>query len=228
MKRARSWWRAFDELFFPRAAHCPLCAERPGSALGPCQSCYNSLAIRWEKREVHGYPYYSLLPYQGYARDLIHKMKFQNGFAIARAFGGLLGLALSEELSIQRSGVLLPVPLHSSRLQRRGFNHAGIIADNISKVWKLPVSAGVVRVRQTVPQSGLSVAERRRNLLGAFRVLPGEKWRGKQCVIVDDVITSGYTFSMIANVVQRYGARPVGIFVARTETDGGGGGAEKL
>ncbi len=217
--------RAFDELFFPRRAPCPFCAERPGTALGPCRACYDSLAVQWKKSEIHGHPYYSLLPYQGYARDLIHKMKFQNGFAIAAALGRLVGFALREELGVQRSGVLLPVPLHSSRLQRRGFNHARLLADSISEVWRLPVSAGMVRLRPTVPQSGLSVSERRRNLMGAFAVLPGENWLDRQCVIIDDVITSGFTFSTMAKIVQRYGGRPLGVFVARTEIDGGGSGA---
>ncbi len=127
---------------------------------------------------------------------------------------------------MQRSGVLLPVPLHSSRLQRRGFNHARLLADSISEVWRLPVSAGgMVRLRPTVPQSGLSVSERRRNLMGAFAVLPGENWLDRQCVIIDDVITSGFTFSTMAKIVQRYGGRPLGVFVARTEIDGGGSGA---
>lgn len=222
MKRVRNWYRALDELFFPPNISCALCEERVGSSLGPCPFCLDSLAISWQKGHVHGFPYYSLLPYQGYARDLIHRMKFQNGYGIASVFGRLLGLALREELSVGRSGFLLPVPLHNSRLRQRGFNHAAILADNINRVWKIPVSTHLLRVRQTAPQSGLSVAARRRNLMDAFAVLQGENWAHKQCLIVDDVITSGYTFSTIASLVQRYGGKPLGVFVARTQKDGGG------
>lgn len=217
-----SWLRALDELFFPRGMPCPFCGERPRSSLGLCQICFDSLAVRWEGGNVHGHQYFSLLPFQSYARNLIHKMKFLNGYPIACAFGTLLGLALREELLIRRAGFLLPVPLHSSRLQQRGFNHAAVLADNISKVWRLPVSRRLVRIRPTTPQSGLSIFERRHNLKGAFAILPGEDWRGRQCLIVDDVITSGYTFSTIANLVQRYGGKPLGVFLARTELDGGG------
>lgn len=222
MKEVRNWLLALDELFFPRPLECVFCGERPGTNLGPCRTCLDSLAIAWQRMEVQGYPCFSLVPYRGFARDLIHKMKYHGGYRIAQGFSRLLGLALREELSVSRSGLLVPVPLHASRLEKRGFNHAALLADGISKVWRLPVSSRVVRVRPTKPQSGLTASQRRRNLRGAFALVPGENWQGRQIVIVDDVITSGYTFSTVADLAAAQGGRPLGVFVARTEMDGGG------
>jgi adenine/guanine phosphoribosyltransferase-like PRPP-binding protein len=51
----------------------------------------------------------------------------------------------------------------------------------------------------------------------AFAVLPGFDFRGKRCLIVDDVITSGNTFGSLARLIQDYGGTPMGIFAARTE-----------
>ncbi len=73
------------------------------------------------------------------------------------------------------------------------------------------------------PEGGLCpCAGGRRNLRGAFALVPGENWQGRQIVIVDDVITSGYTFSTVADLAAAQGGRPLGVFVARTEMDGGG------
>lgn len=217
MKPFVKWWRALDELIFPPQPPCPLCGQRTSLPVGVCQICLESLAINWQRGQAHGYTYFSLFPYQGFARDLLHKMKFQGGYEIACALGLLLGLALREEPELAKVELLIPVPLHPNRLQERGFNQATVLADKISSVWKRPISEKLVRVRQTAPQSGLPSTKRKRNLRGAFAVLPGVNFQDKYCLIVDDVITSGYTFSTAAHVIEQYGGKPLGVFVSRTE-----------
>jgi adenine/guanine phosphoribosyltransferase-like PRPP-binding protein len=98
-----------------------------------------------------------------------------------------------------------------------GINQAALLADNIRGVWKRQVCAAAVRTRETKSQSGLSLTERKRNVQGAFALLPGFDLRKKTCLIVDDVITSGNTFSALARLIEDYGGRPMGIFAARTE-----------
>lgn len=217
MKLIRDWLRTLDELIFPSNPLCALCVEHPSLAVGTCQVCLDSLALGWQKEEIHGYSYYSLFPYQGFGRDLIHKMKFLSGYEIACTFGSLLGMALREELELSSIELIIPVPLHPRRYEQRGFNQASILADKISRAWKRPVSQHVVRVRETQQQSGLSSAKRKHNLVGAFAVLPGCDFKDKCCLIVDDVITSGYTFCSMARLIEQYGGKPVGVFVARTE-----------
>lgn len=222
MKMLSDWWEALDRLFFPPDPSCSLCRERPQLATGTCEICLDSLSIKWEEREIHGYPYFSLLPYQGFARDTIHEMKFLGGYQIALTFGFMLGLALREEPVLAGTELLLPVPLHGTRLKQRGFNHAAVLAEGITRAWRRPLCTQLIRRRETAPQSGLSAAERKRNLAGAFAVLPGKSLQNKECLIIDDVITSGFTFSTIARLVESYGGRPAGAFVARTEKYGGG------
>lgn len=211
------WWRALDELIFPPNPPCPLCGQRASLLVGACQSCLHSLAIGWKEGEAYGYPHFSLFPYQGFARDLVHKMKFQSGYEIACTLGKFLGLASREEPRLAQVDLLVPVPLHPSRMQERGFNQAGVLADKISRALRRPINEHVVRIRQTAPQSGLAATTRKKNLQGAFAVLPGADFQGKQCLIVDDVITSGYTFSTVARVIEQYGGKPLGVFASRTE-----------
>lgn len=216
-KALRDWWQALEHLILPPVPLCGLCGEQPRLPVGACRGCLDSLAISWQGREVEGHLCFSLFPYQGYGRDLIHRMKFQRGYQIAFTLGFFMGLAAREEPALAQVDILVPVPLSPGRLEKRGFNQAALLADNIRGVWKRQVCAAAVRTRETKSQSGLSLTERKRNVQGAFALLPGFDLRKKTCLIVDDVITSGNTFSALARLIEDYGGRPMGIFAARTE-----------
>lgn len=217
MKNLHNWWTALEQLLLPPNRLCGLCAEYPSLPVGACKSCLDSLSISWKKRSLHSYSCYSLFPYQGYGRELIHRLKFQAGYDIACTFGTFLGLAAREEPELAKVDVLVPVPLSLGRLEQRGFNQAEILADNINKVWKKQISKNVIRVRETKSQSGLSLREREQNMQGVFAIVPGFNFGGKNCLIVDDVVTSGYTFLALARLIEQYGGIPSGLFVARTE-----------
>ena len=102
---------------------------------------------------------------------------------------------------------LLPVPLHKWRRVRRGFNQAEEIARPLLSRMQLPGLRNVVRVASTPYQSGLTAAERRRNLKSAFRI------RGlvaaKHVLIVDDVITTGETCRQLARLLLENGVEKV-------------------
>lgn len=220
MRQLRDWLEALEQLLFPPTPLCGLCREYPRRQIGACQVCLDSLAISWGKQAVQGWPCYSLFPYQGFGRDLIHKLKFQGGYEIAVTLGFFLGLAAKEEPELAKVDVLVPVPLSPGRLEKRGFNQAAILADSMREVWKRPVCNHVLRIRETKAQSDLPSRQRRRNMQGAFGILPGFDFRKKHCLIVDDVITSGNTFSALAELISDYGGEPMGAFVARTEIVG--------
>lgn len=217
MTRLASWWSALEDLLFPGSLPCPLCGQELGSDLGACKRCLNSLSLNWQRGEISGLSYFSLLPYQGFARDLIHTMKFQNGYQIAQTFGDLLAVACREELALSKVDLVLPVPLHFTRLTVRGFNQATILADSIGRHNNWFVAEQVVRTKNTAPQSSLHLVERQKNLQGAFALLPGLNLQAKLCLIVDDIITSAQTFQAMAQIVQKYGGKPLGVFLARTE-----------
>ena len=102
MKALRDWWKALEQLLLPATPPCGLCGEYPRLPVGACRACLDSLAIRWERWDVQGYPCFSLFPYQGFGRDIIHRMKFQGGLEIASTLGFFLGLAAREEPQLAR------------------------------------------------------------------------------------------------------------------------------
>jgi ComF family protein len=103
---------------------------------------------------------------------------------------------------------LLPVPLHGSRLRKRRFNQAALLARAISKQTKIPYQTEIlVRRKNTPSQGGQSFLGRRRNVSGAFKVRVSKKnvLKGKHVVLIDDVYTTGATVTACAKTLKRAG-----------------------
>jgi ComF family protein len=108
------------------------------------------------------------------------------------------------------------VPLSFERHAERGFNQAHEIARRVAALSGTPLRAGILlRTRHTAAQMDLALADRRRNVRGAF-VARGEL-AGKHVVVTDDVMTTGATVDEIAAALKRAGAaRVTNLIVART------------
>ncbi|HEY0963535.1 MAG TPA: hypothetical protein VGE69_14375 [Pseudomonadales bacterium] len=99
--------------------------------------------------------------------------------------------------------LLLPVPLHPTRLRERGFNQALVLARQLGSCLRIPVVAeALARSCHTPPQRGLSAAERKHNLRGAF-ALQGNLAAYGAIALVDDVVTTMSTMREIARVLWR-------------------------
>lgn len=110
--------------------------------------------------------------------------------------------------------VILPVPLHSSRLRFRRYNQSMLLAQSLGRMLALKVDAHlVVRRRKTRQQVGLSGDSRLRNVQGAFAAHPHivERLKGRPVVLVDDVYTTGATVKAITRVLLRAGAEEVNV-----------------
>jgi ComF family protein len=111
--------------------------------------------------------------------------------------------------------LVVPVPLHPSRLRARGFNPALAVARAVARSAAAPIApTALERVRDTPSQTGLDATARRRNLRGALRArrsVPPRVW------IVDDVVTTGATLSEAARALRSAGAESVvAVCAART------------
>lgn len=103
--------------------------------------------------------------------------------------------------------LVMPVPLHSTRLKQRGFNQALLLADCVSAKHRIPLSYdNLLRVKPTRPQVELSEEERFRNVAGAFALQQPEFVVSKRVLLVDDVFTTGATMQECASVLKRAGA----------------------
>ena len=145
--------------------------------------------------------------YDGGLRELIHLFKYDR----VRPAAGVLGRMLAEVIegfgSEFCSAIVVPVPLHSSKLRQRGFNQAEEIARAALKQLGRPalkLSNGILhRRRATQSQTGLSDHQRQQNVRGAFLVTAPDEIADKDVLLVDDVFTTGATLSECARVLRR-------------------------
>lgn len=145
-------------------------------------------------------------------RDLIHAFKYADRHDARALFGRWLGGAGGELLA--DADLLVPVPLHRRRLLNRKFNQAALLAAEVSRLTGVPADMlALTRVKATPTQVGLSEAERRRNLAGAFQVPAGARARiaDRRIVLIDDVITTGSTAGACARVLRRAGAARIDV-----------------
>jgi len=158
---------------------------------------------------------YSFGAYEGVLRKLIHVFKFEGVRTLQRPLGAMLAQALPRESGFD---AIVPMPLHWRRRWQRGFNQAELLAREIARKWNVPVSALVRRRRATTPQAGLTSAQRRKNMQGAFEAKRGMSVKGMRILLIDDVLTTGATASACARTLKRAGAAQV-TFLALARRD---------
>jgi ComF family protein len=114
--------------------------------------------------------------------------------------------------------VVIPVPLHTSRLREREFNQSLLLADQVATHLHLPLSfTNLVRTVSSEPQSTLSRKERIKNLRQAFTVRQPQSLAQKRILLIDDVFTTGTTVNECAKVLRNAGAEAVFVLtLART------------
>lgn len=180
---------------------CLRCAmPLPASDAGQvCGFCRRQRAVL---DEVHAVFLYGT-PVNG----LLRRFKFHQDLAAGRLLAGLMVEPLA---AVARPQVLLPVPLHRSRLRQRGYDQAWELGKPLSRALRVPLCHGLRRTRATAPQSELDADERRRNLRSAFLARPGLPCH---VALVDDVMTTGTTLQAAALALRRAGVARVDAWV---------------
>lgn len=186
---------------------CARCAQPLPIAAPLCGHCLQrapSFDAAWA-----GYLYQS--PFD----HLVQRLKFNAALAVARGLLPDWSRALRAHLAARTSAppqALVPIPLHLSRLRKRGYNQALELARDLGRELAIPVwPQGLTRVRATAPMPGMGLASRRRNIRDAFAL--GAAPLPARIALVDDVMTSGATLNEAAKVLKRAGAEWVEVWV---------------
>jgi len=183
---------------------CPRCAL-PAPAGSPCGACLTT-PPQFDATVA-------ALAYRFPADVLVQALKFRGVLAVS----ALLGRVLARRVAgAARPDVLLPVPLSAARLRARGFNQSMEIARVVARSAGLPLWPSLCeRGRDTAAQIELPLADRVRNVRGAFRC--PHPLEGLAVAVVDDVMTSGATLDELARTLKASGAsRVVNWVAART------------
>jgi ComF family protein len=148
----------------------------------------------------------SAVAYGELSRSLAIRLKYGRKVAIART----MARYMAPLVGTADQPLLVPVPLHRSRLWHRGFNQSALVARELSR--RLGIAADPIvlrRTRRTPPLKGMSPLQRRKTVSGAFRVADKQSVAGRTIILVDDVLTTGSTAEACARALKRAGAARV-------------------
>ncbi|SOD96557.1 ComF family protein [Spirosoma fluviale] len=149
----------------------------------------------------------------GIVQKLIHTIKYKGQKEAAKELGNWYGYQLATESTLLTEiDMFIGVPLHKSRLRQRGYNQADWIARGLSEALNIPVAEDVlICLKIKNSQTRKNRMERWENVKTVFSVQNSSKVKGKNIVLVDDVLTTGATLEACTAELLKFGCNSVGI-----------------
>ena len=204
----------FISLFFP--SYCESCHNNlvKGESL-ICMSCWSQLP----ETNFHNDPENELfmrfagkLPLQhalaylrftksGKVQAILHSLKYENkpelGVVMGKRYGELVKMLLADTIDL-----IIPVPLHESRLRKRGYNQSDAFAEGLSQSTGIPWSnTAVMRLIKSESHIRKTREERWNNVDGIFQIVDIDAVENKRILLVDDVVTTGATLESCAKAI---------------------------
>lgn len=137
---------------------------------------------------------------KGIVQHLIHNLKYKGHEEVGVFLGKWLGEELSEIKSYKNIDVVIPVPLHKSKLRKRGFNQADKFGREIAKSLSVEFNDTVlVKTKATTTQVFKDRLKRILTHEADFSISEHHSLKGKHILLVDDIITTGATIEACAN-----------------------------
>lgn len=192
-------WEKIERNKPPFCHSCGRNLKKSRITKGICPQCL--------KGKLHFDRAFSPCLYTGTTKELIQQFKYNRKDYLGSTLSGFMIDFIKEyNLPMEHIDLVVPIPLHSSRLREREFNQAQILSSNICKEFKKDLSNDILfRSRRTKTQTELSTEERLSNIVGSFTTAKGINLKGKNILLIDDVITTGATSSEAALSLKKAG-----------------------
>jgi competence protein ComFC len=149
--------------------------------------------------------------YEGVIKELIHAFKYKNKDHLGYTLSRLMTDFIKEfRIPVEFVDFIIPIPLHRSRLREREFNQAQVLSEHLAREFQKPVACDwLQRLRATKTQTDLERNMRLINVRGSFSVKEPQLVKGKNILLIDDVLTTGATSSEAAKALKQAGAQVV-------------------
>lgn len=212
IKQAQTIVEDFISLIYPRL--CLACMqEAPMPREHMCLACQldlpytdlhhhqeNTFTDRlWGRFPLHTAAAQLLMIKGGLAENIIYNIKYRGAIDLAKSLGRSYGRQLAKSPLYQDIDIIVPVPIHKSKLKTRGYNQSAIYGQGLSKTMKIPMFENAIRkLHKTSSQTRKTRMERLSNVESQYAISQKEKIKGKHVLLVDDVMTTGATLEACA------------------------------
>jgi len=197
----------FVAIFFPKECACCGCALKYQEKY-ICIACDFHLPYTnfhtysdndtarqlWGKVPIEEACSFMLLQKGSRVEHLIYQIKYNNQPFLAEYFGYQYGLKLLESELYRGLSAIVPIPLHASKLRKRGYNQSAYFGQGLSRAMNIPLREDVLkRERATMTQTGKDRLSRYENVEDVFVCTQISQPLGEHILLVDDVLTTGAT-----------------------------------
>ncbi|MGE4594134.1 MAG: ComF family protein [Gammaproteobacteria bacterium] len=183
--------QACEDEFGVQEQRCLSCAAPLNQSLDYCGNC-----LRTSPSFHHAYTLYD---YEDVIAYLIKKMKYDARLSVAQFFSEKIAEKIGEMQALgHHYDVIIPMPLHKNRLRERGYNQVVEMLRGLDKKGVVDTTS-VQRLKSTAPLTDLPLAQRKKEIKGAFSL--AEPLTHKRILLVDDVMTSGSSLNELAKTI---------------------------
>jgi ComF family protein len=186
-----------------KVPRCAVCGGPNDTIVACCRECAE-----------HPKPWFrgvSVFPYDGPGGDLVRDFKYNRHTELAPYLGTMMAHAWQQYGAPAKPQIVVPIPLHWTRLISRGFNQSALLAREIASHLGLEYGELLRRTRRTGHQARLNATQRLQNLRGGFAVRDARRTTNKTILLIDDVYTTGSTLTAAAEALLSAGAAEVSV-----------------
>lgn len=188
------------DLFFPRK--CPYCLKLIDKSQLECESC---------RSEFPTEPYMRILPsgnscvsafiYDSKVRDALTRYKFTGKREFYKSFASAVADAVIKSEII--ADMVTSVPLSKKRMRIRGYNQSELVARETARILGIDYAETLIKCRENQEQHTLNHEERSTNITGVYQRIEKTDLQGKSVLLIDDIVTTGYTLSECCEVLTK-------------------------
>ena len=198
-----TFFRKLTALFYPE--RCPYC----GALVEPCEiacaHCYDEIRRKHVPITggARGLRCVSTFVYDGKVRRMILLLKYHDRTQYVPQVAVLMADDIRAAYGDNAFDIITFVPMHKKDFHKRQYNQSQLLAKELSSLLEIPCRETLMKVKKTKKQHQLKYAERKTNLNGAFALIDKESVKGQRILIIDDIVTSGYTLGNCGKTLNR-------------------------
>ena len=195
--------RRIVSFIFPE--RCPLCGAVIEHGETACKACTDSIIQSRvpEVRGVQGCRCVSSFEYSGLVCRMLIRIKYYDRVQFIRQAAAVLAEDIARYYDGFDFDMITYVPMTARDERARGYNQSELLAKELSALFDIPCVGTLIKTKRTKKQHNLKVKERKKNLKGAFKLTDKDAVKGKRILIIDDIVTSGYTLGECCRTIMK-------------------------